>query len=107
MVSEKRRKANRHAQGRQGPVAPSSFIRTIPSAPALDRICWPPAQPGRSRARAGQHLPPVGNRTPPWRRSWYRQAGRASVPADPAGAPPRDRASQLAVAMAVAARCKL
>jgi len=28
-VSEKRRKANRRAQGRKGPVAPSSFIRTM------------------------------------------------------------------------------
>jgi len=41
MVSEKRHKAYRPAHSRKAARRPSSFIRTIPSAPASDRICWP------------------------------------------------------------------
>jgi len=33
----------------------------------------------RSRARASPHLPPVGNRTPPWRRCWMPANRRRAV----------------------------
>jgi len=49
-VSEKRHKANRRAHSREAARRPSSFIRTIPSAPASHRICWP-SRFGASRLR--------------------------------------------------------
>jgi len=49
-----------------------SSIRTIPSAPASHRICWPFRRSGRrSRARRLVSIPPVGNCTPPWERLDY------------------------------------
>jgi len=35
-----------------------SSIRTIPSAPASHRICWPPARHCRTKALAGSGIPP-------------------------------------------------